>query len=65
MDEELIKLSLIPSIGPKTFFKLMDYFGTAQKIFESDRQTFKYELRMKDKVIDSIYKYKKLSLIHI
>lgn len=58
LDEELIKLSLIPSIGPKTFFKLMDYFGTVQKIFESDRQTFKYELRMKDKVIDSIYKYK-------
>lgn len=62
LDEALLKLSLIPGLGPNIFFNLIEYFGSAEKMFKTDRETLEYSLSLNDKVINEIYKFKDVDI---
>ncbi len=62
LDKALIKLSLISEIGPKSFFNLIEYFGSAEKVFEADRQTMINSLSLNNKAVDAIYRYRDIDI---
>lgn len=57
-----MKMSLIPELGPRSFFNLINYFGTAEEVLDADRETLKFKLSLSDKTIDDIYRYKDIDV---
>ncbi|UCD58857.1 MAG: DNA-protecting protein DprA, partial [Candidatus Hydrogenedentota bacterium] len=56
MDEvrDWLELSLVPGIGPKTFFKLLGYFGSARNALEAPSSELKRVPELGAAVIEAI-----------
>jgi DNA processing protein len=56
MDEvrDWLELSLVPGVGPKTFFRLLNHFGTAREVLEASRPALKEVPEVSAAVIEAL-----------
>ncbi|TZE83631.1 DNA-protecting protein DprA [Calorimonas adulescens] len=62
MDKSWIKLSLVPQVGPQRFFDLIEYFGSAEEVFKTDRHELKNIGSLNDNLIEEIQKCRDIDI---